>query len=394
MRANKFANFVLIASLLFFGMILAYAFYGITYYDLNKHDFFLAVISFVGIVICSFAFKLRPNYKINLVLTGLSVVFVVFFAEVLFRFYLFGWDSFSIEKVNSVHSMGVSGLIQPSPYPKIAYERKPNLSGYFKMARFETNSQGLRDKEYSIVIPNNTFRVAVIGDSLSVPSGVNLEMAYHTLLEEKFNQEQKDISFEFINFSVGGYYFRQYLEVIQYKALKYDPQLILIGFSPYRTHLVPPDKWFQKQYQPKRKTYPFFESFLVTQALSLVKLKRNKFFKKMNKENFSEDQLQYMKRIFSKIGTISKEKNIPVVVAYLSNENPAPRTQLVKRIVTEKGLHFIDATTSFHGTNISDYRIYAIDSHPNGKANKIFAETIYNYLKDMGFPDSYHYDDS
>jgi len=37
---------------------------------------------------------------------------------------------------------------------------------------------------------------------------------------------------------------------------------------------------------------------------------------------------------------------------------------------------------------------FSEDSHPNGKANKIFADTIYNYLKNMGFPDSYHYDDS
>ena len=138
-------------------------------------------------------FKLRQDYKINLVLTGLSIVFAVFFAEVLFRFYLFEWDSFSIEKVNSVHDMGISGFIQPSPYPEIVYELKPDLSGYFKMVRFKTNSQGLRDKEYSIVRPNNTFRVAVIGDSFTMPAGVNIEMAYHTLLEKKFNQEQKDI---------------------------------------------------------------------------------------------------------------------------------------------------------------------------------------------------------
>jgi len=388
MRANKFANFVLIGGLLFFGMMLAYAFYGITYVNLNQRSFFFAVIPFVGIVICSFAFKLRPDYKINLVLMGLSVVFVVFFAEVLFRFYLFGWDSFSIEKVNSVQAIGTSGFIQPSSYPEIIYELKPDLSGYFKMARFETNSQGLRDKEYSIVRPNNTFRVAVIGDSFTMPAGVNLEMAYHTLLEEKFNQEQKDVSFEFINFGVGGYNLRQYLGVIQYKALKYDPQLILIGFCPSNDHLVPPDKLFQKQFKPNRKTYPFFESFLIKQALSRVNFKKGEnFYKRQHKQE------QYMKRIFSKIATISKEKNIPVVVAYLSYRQ-APRTQLIKRIVTEKGFHFIDVTPSFHGTNVLDYRIYAIDSHPNGKANKIFADTIYNYLKDMGFPDSYHYDDS
>ncbi len=46
--------------------------------------------------------------------------------------------------------MGVSGLIKPSSYTKIIFELKPNLNTYFKMARFMTNSCGLRDKEYLV----------------------------------------------------------------------------------------------------------------------------------------------------------------------------------------------------------------------------------------------------
>ena len=101
MRANKFANFVLIGGLLFFGMILAYVFYRIIYANLNL---FFAVIPFVGILICSFAFKLRPDYKINFVLTGLSIFFVVFFAEIVLFFY----PNIEAKRINQAKKMGIS----------------------------------------------------------------------------------------------------------------------------------------------------------------------------------------------------------------------------------------------------------------------------------------------
>ncbi|RKZ48875.1 MAG: hypothetical protein DRR16_25600 [Candidatus Parabeggiatoa sp. nov. 3] len=86
MRANKFANFVLIGGILLFGMILAYALYKYTYYDPQKHIFVFTVISFVGMLICLLALKLRQDYKINLVLMSLSIVFVVYLVEIVLFF--------------------------------------------------------------------------------------------------------------------------------------------------------------------------------------------------------------------------------------------------------------------------------------------------------------------
>ena len=77
----------------------------------------------------------------------LSTVVSLIVLEQSYRFYLFGFDSFSVEKMNSVHSLGVSGITQRADHPEIVYELKPNLDLYFKLAKFKTNSDGLRDKE-------------------------------------------------------------------------------------------------------------------------------------------------------------------------------------------------------------------------------------------------------
>ena len=52
----------------------------------------------------------------------------------------------------------------------------------------------------------------------------------------------------------------------------------------------------------------------------------------------------------------------------------------LEEIVLKKNLYFVNASTPFKGQEIDDYIIYPIDSHPNGKAHKIFADVLYQYL--------------
>ena len=322
----------------------------------------------------------------NLLLLSFSTVFSFFMLEILYRFYLFGWKSLSVKKMNSVHNIGVSGLIVPSPYSEVIYELKPHLRTYFKMAKFETNSRGLRDKEYAIAKLNNTIRIAVIGDSFTMPAGVNIEEAYHRLLEEKLNEEQRGLSYEFINFGVGGYSLRQYWGVIKYKAKEYEPDIILVGFCPSNDYNIPSEKHFQNQYKVKRQTYPFFKLFALNEMIRGIK-------KRLAKRDFQENQVgnqygvskekqEYGRNYFSKMGIFSKENNIPIVVVFLARR-PFKHSKLTEKLTIDSGLYFLDVSSSFKGKNLKDYKIYAIDNHPNGKANKIFAERIYDYLDEM-----------
>ncbi len=123
--------------------------------------------------------------------------------------------------------MGYTGYLQKSDYPDVVYEFKPKIDSYFKLADFKTNSQGFRDKEYSLEKPEKTFRVAVIGGSFTVPAGVEIDEAFHSLLEERFKKENPGSNYEFINFGVSGYRINNKMATLKHKALKYNPDLIL-----------------------------------------------------------------------------------------------------------------------------------------------------------------------
>ena len=336
----------------------------------------IVIIQLALIIFGLYILKTCNGIIINIMLFCCAIIFSLFCLEIFYRFYLFGWDGLSIEKMNSLRHLGVSDLIQPAQYPEVVYELKPNLRTYSKMSKFETNSQGLADKEYSIDKPVNTFRVAVIGDSFTMGIGIDIDEIYHTLLEEGLNKSQEKVSYEFINFGVAGYYLRQYLAVIKHKALKFNPNLILIGFCPDNDHEVPSDEIFEKRFIPKRQTYPFWGPLIEKLFRHvLINMIRNR----RPEEPPSQDQKEYMNKIFSKMHDTSQENNIPIVVIYLSYWQRESKP--IEELVTANGLLFVDVSSSFVAAKVSDYAIYhPIDSHPNGKANRIFADKIYNFL--------------
>jgi len=107
MRANKFANIILISGILYFVSLLIYGCYRIAYYGSNKYYLLIVIVSSAGIIVCSFALKLRPNYKINLVLMGLSALIGVYLVEIfLFWKMPLSFDNRSL--FNQAQKMGVA----------------------------------------------------------------------------------------------------------------------------------------------------------------------------------------------------------------------------------------------------------------------------------------------
>ncbi len=320
----------------------------------------------------------RKQWAGNVALLLVSLAICLLLLELLYRFFLFGWSSLSVEKMNSLHGWGYSGMRQQSADLELVYELKPNLSTYFKMVPFATNSHGLRDKEYRLEKPRGTFRIAVVGDSFTVPSGVRIEDAYHSRLEDRLNQnhaQQNHVSaFEVINLSVPGYTLRQYLAVIRGRASSYDPDLILVGFCARNDHM---GSLQGLAYQEKNEVDSFFESFVI-KGLRHLRRAKQQDNNKLRRVRPSAEQRQYLARQVSATGAFSAESAVPIVFAFL-DIRPI-RLLFLKRALKKNGLFFVNATLPFKNREFADYTIHPLDSHPNGAANEIFAEVIYRYL--------------
>jgi len=314
-------------------------------------------------------------------LKDLLVVFILiaFFAllmEQTVRFYLFGTDSLSYQKMKSVGSMGYTGYLKASDLPGVIYEFKPSIESYFKLDDFSTNSQGLRDKEYTTEKPDNTFRVAVIGGSFTVPAGVEIDDAFHSILEKRLNEENSDLNYEFINFGVSGYRINNKIATLKHKALKYSPDLILFVLDGSQ---------FTENEEKEFKEKPVKNQFL--QSFTYKLISKNKLFKNVDDgdQEFLEEHrtgLAKLNQTLNELSMISKKSRIPICIVVLDhNYTHLELSEEIKNLVKKYNLYYSNTIPRFKDTDLNEMVIYQIDIHPNSRANKIFADAIYDDLK-------------
>lgn len=309
----------------------------------------------------------------------LAILCVFLSLEATARYYYFGLDGFKYRKMDSFHSIGRSGLIQLSKDPAISYELKPNVDGYFKMERFVTNSQGLRDQEYSLSKPPHAFRVAVVGASYVMGSGVEMEDTFHAVLENQLNRENKGMTYEFINMGVGGHSPWQSLAVVKRKALAYQPDLIF--FAPYHSGYLYGPKRPRRSIPPVN--HPFFDSYFkaLVQLRIAARLNRSKREKGDADLAKREKVPKHIDEIFSELGAIQEKTGIPVCVLFLEHREDS--FYLVKEMeapARRYGLRLIDASEPFVRAGFPDHCAHPLDCHPNAAAHRVFARVIYDFL--------------
>jgi hypothetical protein len=107
----------------------------------------------------------------------------------------------------------------------------PSAKGTFRNVPFYANSWGMRDKEYSLKPPRNTYRIALLGSSFSQGDGVLVEQTHPWLLEERLNRDgpgAPNQHYEILNFSVGGYSTLQYLFLLDTKVFQFAPNEVIV----------------------------------------------------------------------------------------------------------------------------------------------------------------------
>ncbi len=121
-------------------------------------------------------------------------------------------------------------LYTPSENAKIVYE----LNTQHK----DINAFGMRDKEWSENDIKNLYKIAVIGDShaYSIRVGTIAE-TFPSVMEERLNHHLGKRLVKVLNFGVPGYNTAQELEVLRSKAVKFEPNLVVLQYCINDTHV-------------------------------------------------------------------------------------------------------------------------------------------------------------
>jgi hypothetical protein len=266
------------------------------------------------------------------------------------------------------------------------WETVPNFVGTFKEAPFRTNRWGMHDKDYSLVPPANTIRIALLGSSMTVGAGVSVEQSMETLLEDRLNGEGPSAPqrhYEILNFSVGGYGILQNVEVLDQKALSFKPNGLLIGIfsvegprmSDYLVKLVKARVPIEYSYIQQK----------LQQAGVTADMERPELLRRL--APLSDDLVRWSYRHMMEV---CRAKGVAVVGVVLPEPRLKARHDIKKPVELARavGLPLLDLRNMYEGQDVDSLRIGTVegvgqnDPHWNARRHKLVADKVYEALRD------------
>jgi lysophospholipase L1-like esterase len=312
------------------------------------------------------------KYIQNLVLIGVTLLFVAGIAEIATRFYY-----------ASKHYGSSASCLQSDE--QLIYKLKADSK------ECNTNSRGYVDYDYPL--EKKGKRIVVIGDSVASGLGVPFGKSFAKLLEQKLNKESATL-YEVIVLAVHGYSTSQEIELLRNEAFQYDPDLILIAY-----HLNDPaDPLYHNaggqvgMHFRKPTSYAlFYLKRLVFRTKSRLKSLR---FNCQTKPWCLFLHCVYWPEVeesFREITTIANSHATPVVFAFipllLQPDEIEGRDALynkLAKLAQENGAGQVNLMDPFkpYAQNVSAVRLLDDAWHPNETGHQIIAETLQRYLED------------
>lgn len=117
--------------------------------------------------------------------------------------------------------------------PVLGQRLAPGYTGWFAGVPVRTNSLGFRDdREYALDKPPGTFRIIVLGDSVTFGHGALYETTYPYLVEQRLKAWRPDVNWQVWNLGVPGYNTSNELQYLKQIGGRYQPDLVVVGFYP------------------------------------------------------------------------------------------------------------------------------------------------------------------
>ncbi len=286
---------------------------------------------------------------------------------------------------------------------RIAYNETTFAGGYgpgslkFNRKYVEINKDGMRDRNFDFRKPDGTIRIASVGDSFAFGSGIkNVNNTYSKILESELNDLNNSFNYDVLNFGIMGLSTDDELNLIKNKVLKYNPDIILIGYVSndfvnieqidYKEHftILPGGFWIRNFFF----TYALIE-LKINRLLENIGFKKNGLSITLEKLN-SEKNVKHNKRLFEEINNVSKRHNIKIIVVnfpviYRLKDYPLQEVnRFISSVSIKNEFVYLDLTPVYEKYSEQDLVVNKYDSHPNELGHKIAAKEILEKLKNEG----------
>jgi hypothetical protein len=261
------------------------------------------------------------------------------------------------------------------------YELKPLLELPYKGGTLRTNRWGMRDKDYEVTKPPHTFRIALLGSSYEMGTGVENHQIFESLLEERLNRQVKGgayRAYEILNFAVGGYWLLDQLAVLENKIVPFNPDVVLVAARAWDFRRMI-QRLSHKGMREGGSPYPYLREILSKAGVDgemppaaalrrLVPFAGEVVFK----------SFVYFAEECRRQGITPVLLLVPLTTESGYGEDSAQLSQLA----AQAGFTVLDLTDAYDGYDSSRIIVAPWDTHPSVLGHRLLAERLYKALKE------------
>ena len=256
------------------------------------------------------------------------------------------------------------------------FELIPSTSGRFKGAPLATNRWGLADKDYEQVPPAGCRRMAVLGASHAMGSGVSREETFEAVLESRLNRERPQRCHEIVNFAVYGYNPLFQLAVLD-KAATFQPEAALYVAHPDDANRV---VRFVMQSVREGRPLPYPALTDMTREAGVDET--------MTEREIVQRLSPHGDRILSwlyaelvarcqRLGIAPGYVLLPMVPQMRYVNDPQRQVALAR----QAGFAVADLSTVYAGSDRNTLWVAEWDAHPNAAGHRLVADRLYAFVE-------------
>jgi hypothetical protein len=241
----------------------------------------------------------------------------------------------------------------------------------------------MRDRDYSLARPPGTYRMAMLGPSTAMGSGVEQDESFEAVLEQQLNDGRTANGtqpVEILNFGVADYSPFHVLFQLDRKVFAFDPQLAMfVGHAsdPQRT-----SRQFIKMVT--RGTLPN-DPYL--QALAHRTGLRRGIGPNEARRRMRGHEQELLGWVYRQSVERCRARGVSAAFVYMEVvtelDEPwrVPDRQAVLELARNAGFTLLDLTGAYQPYASSDLWIAENDGHPNALGNRLLADRLHALLR-------------
>jgi GDSL-like lipase/acylhydrolase family protein len=272
---------------------------------------------------------------------------------------------------------------QRSSDPLIGHEHRPLAHAHLMGVDIDTNSFGHRDREIPIARQPGIPRIVMIGDSFIEGWGVPFDQTISKRLERLFLRDGRTV--EVMNTGVGNSGSVQEVERFLQRDARFNPDLAVLNFD-FRSAIPVPRYGYSGWLVQHSEALVFLTSG--SDALQRL-FGARKHWDQDYLTLFDGPGWPAAKASIHRLAEYCRQHRIQLVIANWPELHDVQHyrlgriTALIRQTAADEQVPFVDLLEAVKDQDSAKLWVTPPDPHPNGYANKLYAEYLFPLLRQL-----------